>query len=130
MLCRGGGQAKYAPNDILFDLACTGTDAPGKYGDGYCRPAGSGDLGNDCPPPETPGPYLAGGRTGTSGIRYSRSAQRGADAVIHPEFAVGTEMIRQGLDRPGFPDAEVDSYIEMVRQHRYRQEEEEPLEVS
>lgn len=61
-------------------------------------------------------------------IPVLRSA--GADAVIHAEFEAGTEMIRQGLDRLGFPDAEVDSYIEMVRQHRYRQEEEEPLEVS
>lgn len=53
----------------------------------------------------------------------------GADAVIHAEFEAGTEMIRQGLDRLGFPDPEVDAYIERVRQHRYRQEQEEVMEV-
>ena len=46
----------------------------------------------------------------------------GADAVIHAEFEAGTEMIRQGLDRLGIPDGDVDAYIEQVRQHRYRQE--------
>jgi CPA2 family monovalent cation:H+ antiporter-2 len=46
----------------------------------------------------------------------------GADAVIHAEFEAGTEMIRQGLDRLGFADAEVDAYINEVRLHRYRQE--------
>jgi CPA2 family monovalent cation:H+ antiporter-2 len=46
----------------------------------------------------------------------------GADAVVHAEFEAGTEMIRQGLDRLGFPDAEVDAYIEGVRQHKYRDE--------
>jgi CPA2 family monovalent cation:H+ antiporter-2 len=47
----------------------------------------------------------------------------GADAVIHAEFEAGTEMIRQGLDRLGFSDNDVDTYIEQVRQHRYREEE-------
>lgn len=60
-------------------------------------------------------------------IPILRSA--GADAVIHAEFEAGTEMIRQGLDRLGFPDLEVDTYIERVRQHRYRQELEEALEA-
>jgi len=46
----------------------------------------------------------------------------GADAVIHAEFEAGTEMIRQTLDRIGFPDPTVDRYLEDVRQHRYRQE--------
>lgn len=51
-----------------------------------------------------------------------RVRDAGADAVIHAEFEAGTEMIRQGLDRLGFPDRQVDHYIEQVRQHRYRQE--------
>jgi hypothetical protein len=34
-------------------------------------------------------------------------------------------MIRQGLERLGFPDEEVDHYIEEVRQRRYRQDEDE-----
>jgi hypothetical protein len=42
--------------------------------------------------------------------------------VIHAEFEAGTEMIRQGLDRLGFVDAEVDEYINEVRLHRYREE--------
>jgi CPA2 family monovalent cation:H+ antiporter-2 len=46
----------------------------------------------------------------------------GADAVIHAEFEAGTEMIRQGLDRLGFADTEVDAYINEVRLHRYREE--------
>lgn len=45
----------------------------------------------------------------------------GADAVIHAEFEAGTEMIRQGLDRLGFPDAQVDTYLEGVRLVRYRE---------
>lgn len=53
-----------------------------------------------------------------------RMRAAGADAVIHAEFEAGTEMIRQGLDRLGFSDPEVDSYIEGVRQHRYREEAE------
>ncbi|HVK02673.1 MAG TPA: cation:proton antiporter, partial [Armatimonadaceae bacterium] len=57
------------------------------------------------------------------GIDIPRIRQAGADAVIHAEFEAGTEMIRQGLDRLGIPDTEVDAYIEDVRQHRYRQEE-------
>ncbi len=57
------------------------------------------------------------------GIDIPRLRAAGADAVIHAEFEAGTEMMRQGLDRLGFPDAEVDAYIESVRQHRYRQEE-------
>jgi CPA2 family monovalent cation:H+ antiporter-2 len=52
-----------------------------------------------------------------------RMRKAGADAVIHAEFEAGTEMIRQGLDRLGFVDAEVDNYINQVRQHRYREEE-------
>lgn len=47
----------------------------------------------------------------------------GADAVIHAEFEAGTEMIRQGLDRLGFPDSEVDTYLNEVRLHRYREEQ-------
>jgi hypothetical protein len=46
----------------------------------------------------------------------------GADAVVHAEFEAGAEMIRQTLDCLGFPDPEVDGYIDGVRQHRYRQE--------
>jgi len=56
------------------------------------------------------------------GIDIPRVRAAGADAVIHAEFEAGTEMIRQGLDRLGLPDPEVDAYIEKVRQHRYRQE--------
>jgi CPA2 family monovalent cation:H+ antiporter-2 len=44
----------------------------------------------------------------------------GADAVIHAEFEASTEMIRQGLDRLGIPDPEVDDYLERVRNARYR----------
>lgn len=51
-----------------------------------------------------------------------RMRAAGADAVIHAEFEAGTEMIRQGLDRLGFPDGEVDTYLDGVRQHRYREE--------
>lgn len=57
------------------------------------------------------------------GVDIPRMRTAGADAVIHAEFEAGTEMIRQGLDRLGVPDAEVDGYIESVRQHRYRHEE-------
>jgi CPA2 family monovalent cation:H+ antiporter-2 len=53
-----------------------------------------------------------------------RIRKAGADAVIHAEFEAGTEMIRQGLDRLGFADGEVDTYIDQVRLHRYREEEE------
>jgi CPA2 family monovalent cation:H+ antiporter-2 len=56
------------------------------------------------------------------GVDIPRMRAAGADAVIHAEFEAGTEMIRQGLDRLGLGDAEVDAYIENVRQHRYRQE--------
>lgn len=54
------------------------------------------------------------------GVTIAAVRQAGADAVIHAEFEAGTEMIRQALDRLGFPDPEVDAYIEGVRQHRYR----------
>ena len=56
------------------------------------------------------------------GIDIPRIRAAGADAVIHAEFEAGTEMIRQGLDRLGIPDPAVDTYLEQVRQHRYRQE--------
>jgi hypothetical protein len=59
------------------------------------------------------------------GVDIPKMRAAGADAVIHAEFEAGTEMIRQGLDRLGFPDPEVDAYIEQVRQHRYRNEPEE-----
>jgi CPA2 family monovalent cation:H+ antiporter-2 len=58
------------------------------------------------------------------GIDIPRMRAAGADAVIHAEFEAGTEMIRQGLDRLGLPDSEVDAYLEDVRQYRYRHEEE------
>ena len=51
-----------------------------------------------------------------------RMRASGADAVVHAEFEAGAEMIRQTLDCLGFPDPEVDGYIEEVRQHRYRNE--------
>lgn len=51
-----------------------------------------------------------------------RIRQAGADAVIHAEFEAGTEMIRQTLDRLGFPDPEVGDYIHHVRLRRYRVE--------
>jgi monovalent cation:H+ antiporter-2, CPA2 family len=56
------------------------------------------------------------------GIHIPRLRNAGADAVIHAEFEAGTEMIRQGLDRLGFPDGEVDRYIDEMRQHKYREE--------
>ena len=46
--------------------------------------------------------------------------------MIHAEFEAGTEMIRQSLDRLGFADSEVDSYISKVRQERYRRESADP----
>ncbi len=52
-----------------------------------------------------------------------RMRKAGADAVIHAEFEAGTEMIRQGLDRLGFPDSEVETYLDRVRLHRYREED-------
>jgi K+:H+ antiporter len=63
------------------------------------------------------------------GIDIPRIRKAGADAVIHAEFEAATEMIRQGLDRLGFPDPEVDVYIEHVRQHRYRQDADGALSV-
>lgn len=60
------------------------------------------------------------------GVDIPRVRAAGADAVIHAEFEAGTEMIRQGLDRLGFPDRKVDLYIEGVRQHRYRDESQPP----
>jgi CPA2 family monovalent cation:H+ antiporter-2 len=56
------------------------------------------------------------------GVDIPRVRAAGADAVIHAEFEAGMEMVRQGLDRLGFPDPTVDAYIEQVRQHRYREE--------
>lgn len=55
------------------------------------------------------------------GIDIPRMRQAGAAAVIHGEFEAGTEMIRQSLDRLGVPDKDVDTYIENVRQRRYRE---------
>lgn len=57
------------------------------------------------------------------GMDIPRMRTAGADAVVHAEFEAGTEIIRQGLDRLGFPDPEVDAYIEEVREQRYRHEE-------
>jgi CPA2 family monovalent cation:H+ antiporter-2 len=56
------------------------------------------------------------------GVDIPRLRDAGADAVIHAEFEAGTEMIRQSLDRLHFEDKEVDTYLEEMRQHRYRQE--------
>jgi CPA2 family monovalent cation:H+ antiporter-2 len=58
------------------------------------------------------------------GVDIPRMRTAGADAVVHAEFEAGTELIRQGLDRLGFRDQEVDTYIEKVREQRYRHEEE------
>ncbi|HTE20601.1 MAG TPA: cation:proton antiporter [Armatimonadota bacterium] len=55
------------------------------------------------------------------GVDIPKVREAGADAVIHEEFEAGTEMIRQGLDRLGFPDRQVDTYLEGIRQVRYRQ---------
>jgi CPA2 family monovalent cation:H+ antiporter-2 len=57
------------------------------------------------------------------GVDIPLMREAGADAVIHAEFEAGTEMIRQSLNRLGFPDIEVDAYLLAVRQHRYRQQE-------
>lgn len=57
------------------------------------------------------------------GIDIPRMRRAGADSVIHAEFEAGTEMIRQCLDRLGFPTHEVEAYIHAVRQHRYRNED-------
>ncbi|HEU4753326.1 MAG TPA: NAD-binding protein, partial [Armatimonadota bacterium] len=51
----------------------------------------------------------------------SRMRDAGADGVIQAEFEAGVEMIRQALDRLGFPDPQVDAYLERVREERYRQ---------
>jgi CPA2 family monovalent cation:H+ antiporter-2 len=58
------------------------------------------------------------------GVDIPRMRAAGADAVVHAEFEAGTEVIRQGLDRLGFPDPTVDAYIETVREKRYRHAEE------
>jgi CPA2 family monovalent cation:H+ antiporter-2 len=55
------------------------------------------------------------------GVDIPRVREAGADAVVHAEFEAGTEMIRQGLDRLGFPDPHVDAYLDEVRQVRYRE---------
>jgi len=52
-----------------------------------------------------------------------RMRQAGADAVVHGEFEAGTEMIRQSLGRLGVAGQEIDAYLDGVRQHRYRSEE-------
>lgn len=57
------------------------------------------------------------------GADIPRIRQAGAEAVIHAEFEAGTEMIRQSLDLLGFNTSVVDTYVEEVRQHRYRQDE-------
>jgi monovalent cation:H+ antiporter-2, CPA2 family len=57
------------------------------------------------------------------GADIPRMREAGADVVIHGEFESGVEMIRQTLDHLGFSDDEVDTYVEEVRQHRYRSEE-------
>lgn len=56
------------------------------------------------------------------GLDIHRMRLAGADAVIHAEFEAGTEMIRQGLSRLGISNANLDTYIEKERQHRYREE--------
>lgn len=50
-----------------------------------------------------------------------RMREAGADTVIHAEFEAGTEMIRQSLHRLGVGSEAVDTYIDTVRQHRYRE---------
>lgn len=49
----------------------------------------------------------------------------GADVVVQAEFEAASEMVRQGLDRLGFPDPEVDAYLEELRAARYRVREEQ-----
>jgi CPA2 family monovalent cation:H+ antiporter-2 len=56
------------------------------------------------------------------GVDIPRVREAGADAVVYAEFEAGMEMVRQSLDRLGFPDPEVDQYISEVRQVRYRDE--------
>jgi CPA2 family monovalent cation:H+ antiporter-2 len=55
------------------------------------------------------------------GVDIPRMRAAGADTVIHAEFEASTEMIRQGLEHLGFPDTEVGTYLDEVRQHRYRE---------
>jgi len=50
-----------------------------------------------------------------------RMRAAGADAVVHAEFEAATEMIRQSLTRLGIADTAVRTYIEDVRQYRYRE---------
>lgn len=58
------------------------------------------------------------------GVDIPRIRAAGADAVIHAEFEAATEIIRQGLHRLDVSDDEIDTYLEFVRQRRYRHEEE------
>ena len=55
------------------------------------------------------------------GIDIPAAREAGAEAVIHAEFEAGTEIIRQGLDRLGIPDWDVDAYLGRVREVRYRE---------
>jgi CPA2 family monovalent cation:H+ antiporter-2 len=45
----------------------------------------------------------------------------GADMVIHAEFEAAVEMIQRALGRLGVSDADVETYLEGFRQHRYRE---------
>lgn len=56
------------------------------------------------------------------GEEIPRIRAAGADTVIHAEFEAGVEIIRQGLDSLGFPHADIDAYLDSIRQHRYRHE--------
>ncbi len=48
-----------------------------------------------------------------------RLDQLGAEEVIHPELEGGLAIIRQALVRLGFPEHEVEQYLEAVRRDRY-----------
>ena len=51
-----------------------------------------------------------------------RVRKAGADAVFHAEFEAATGVIRHVLGRLNQPHPEIDTYIEGIRQIRYRNE--------
>lgn len=55
-----------------------------------------------------------------------RMRSAGATQVIHGEFEAGAEVIHQTLDRLQVENAQVKSYLQHIREQRYRQEADSP----
>lgn len=56
------------------------------------------------------------------GIDIPRMRSAGATTVIHAEFEAGSEMVRQGLERLGVGEKAIHTYLDAIRERRYRNE--------